>query len=260
MNEEQKAAQPAAIPLAAPMDKSNLPKLSSIKELFVKSWAPYRQKFGQLMLLAIITPAYFMVGAVLLSALMVVFGPLLTYVWILLIVLGLPMLFFGLCLAIVCQAAMYVLVKEDRRFSFKELKAAGLKHFNDYFQTVAWAGVMIILWCLLLIVPGVVVAVLYSMAAWVYFYEGLSGRAALDRSKVMVKGYGWAVAGRLALVCVVPYIILSIIFPNDPVTHKMTDIGQFITNVATLLIQPFIIIYTKEIYNSIMKAKAGKAV
>jgi hypothetical protein len=62
------------------------------------------------------------------------------------------------------------------------------------------AGLIILGLTLLLIVPGIIWALYYSLFVYVVALRGLSGKKALDYSKTMVKGQWWRVFGYLLVI------------------------------------------------------------
>ena len=71
------------------------------------------------------------------------------------------------------------------------LKAAlkdAFSHIASYLWLNIIIGVKVLLWSLLLIIPGIVMAVRYSLSGSVFFNEGLRGNAAVKRSLALTKG------------------------------------------------------------------------
>jgi hypothetical protein len=62
------------------------------------------------------------------------------------------------------------------------------------------AGLIILGMCLLLIVPGIIWSLYYSLFVYVVALRGLSGKKALDYSKAIVKGQWWRVFGYLFVI------------------------------------------------------------
>lgn len=73
--------------------------------------------------------------------------------------------------------------------AFKEVG----KHLASYI----WLGIIVVtkvlLWSLLFIVPGIIMAIRYSMAGTVFFAEGKRGNAAVKRSLELTKGAWFSV-------------------------------------------------------------------
>ncbi|MFW5872514.1 MAG: DUF975 family protein [bacterium] len=84
--------------------------------------------------------------------------------------------------------------------------------FNNFTTTLGAYLLMILyifLWALLLVIPGIMAALSYSMIFYIIADEpGIGAKAALDKSKNMMYGYKWKLFGLwlmflgLALICV----------------------------------------------------------
>lgn len=69
---------------------------------------------------------------------------------------------------------------------------SGFKRFGDAFILNLLMGIFVLLWSLLLIVPGIIAGLSYSMAFYILADDpSIGGREALDRSKKMMYGYKW---------------------------------------------------------------------
>jgi hypothetical protein len=113
--------------------------------------------------------------------------------------------------------------------------------------TVAVASIRWILGLALLIVPGIIMFINYSLAAPVVMMEGLKGRAALRRSKALVKRswrtvivilfLQWAIPALTASVVAVPFafILKTSKVPNAP------EISGRITSVIVAMLNTVIV-------------------
>lgn len=63
-----------------------------------------------------------------------------------------------------------------------------LSHIASYLWLNIIIGVKVLLWSLLFIIPGIIMAVRYSLSGAVFFNEGLRGNAAVKRSLTLTKG------------------------------------------------------------------------
>ena len=71
-----------------------------------------------------------------------------------------------------------------------ELLFSGFRHFGTAFLTYVIMMVLIFLWLLLLIVPGIIAALSYSMSFYILADEpSLKAMEAIDRSKQMMEGH-----------------------------------------------------------------------
>lgn len=96
------------------------------------------------------------------------------------------------------------------------------------------AGLIIIGLCFLLIVPGIIWGLYYSLFVFVVALRGLSGKKALDYSKNIVKGQWWRVFGYLSVIGIMGFfagiaVVAPFFFTPDNmifniVSDTLTDI------------------------------------
>jgi len=112
---------------------------------------------------------------------------------------------------------------------------------------------------ILLVVPGIYIAVSLSLAAYVFLAEGKRGWDALVGSWHYVRGHWWAVFGRLILLCVLALVIFWLImFVLGGGARGATVFGTFLSSLASnFLIMPFVIIFSAKIYRALRDANTG---
>ncbi|MCX6795049.1 MAG: hypothetical protein NTY31_03660 [Candidatus Falkowbacteria bacterium] len=116
-----------------------------------------------------------------------------------------------------------------------------------------------LLWTLLLIVPGIIYSVLYSFACYALFFEDKRGLAAIRRSVQLVTGYFWPVFGRFLFIGVIVWffsIIISI--PSMSLVNAnslFVSLWTGIVQVISFLIGPIVLIYTYNVYTELVKIK-----
>lgn len=82
---------------------------------------------------------------------------------------------------------------------------------GPYLRVILLALVKIVLWSLVLIVPGIVFGFFYSLANIIFIVDGKKGLEALRESKKIIKANGLVYSGNLALMLLVVYLIFRII-------------------------------------------------
>ncbi len=104
----------------------------------------------------------------------------------------------------------------------------GFKSFLDAFIAYLLASIFILLWTLLLIVPGIIAALSYAMIFIIMAENpGIDGMAAIKKSKEMMDGYKWKYAclmGRFIgwfLLCIITCGIAAIWVGPYWVTSKV---------------------------------------
>jgi hypothetical protein len=129
--------------------------------------------------------------------------------------------------------ALFVLIESSvagNPRSWNDAFRQALSRWGDSVVTTFFAALIVTGLTLLLVVPGVVWAVYYIFSLMAVSVRGLSGKAALDYSKGLVKGQWWRVCG-FHLVFLLFYIIvisavqpLMILLPNVLIVNVATKV------------------------------------
>jgi len=160
--------------------------------------------------------------------------------------------------AIRAYISVFVLVKKNYEGQapaiFKETK----KLFWPYFGLVVLTTIFILLWSLLLIIPGIIYSVLYSLACYAFFFEDLRGLAAIRRSIQLVRGYWWPVFGRFIVLGIASWLFMLIIswplYLGD-VNSAWFQVWNGVVQVISFLIGPIVLLFTYRIYQDLVKIK-----
>jgi len=155
-------------------------------EIIDTSFRFYREHFGDLLVLC----ALLLVPPVLVAAL----TPQPVQIVVQLI---------GNLMFLVCQGAIAVLVaaaiEQDRALSAGEVLRALGDRAGSVIAVSIMAGILIMLGMVLLIIPGIVIAVWTVVATPVAAIEGLKNSAALGRSRNLARGQFWHILGTMFL-------------------------------------------------------------
>jgi hypothetical protein len=119
----------------------------------------------------------------------------------------------SLAIAAVVQGALTratIAESEGHRASFGECLSIGLRFFLPLIAVGIVVGLGVVLGLILLIVPGVILALMWSVAAPAVVVEREGVFAALRRSAELTKGARWKILG-LFLVVLVGYWLLSVV-------------------------------------------------
>jgi uncharacterized protein YybS (DUF2232 family) len=102
----------------------------------------------------------------------------------------------------------------------------------------------------LFVVPGLVVAVLFSMFPFVYIVAGNHKLNALKQSKELVQKYFWAVAGRMFVVVLFTTLISNIL--SDTHSSSAINLIFLLLNIVYSIILPgFMAAYFYFIYKDV---------
>ncbi len=113
-----------------------------------------------------------------------------------------------------------------RPLQLRTTYAAVRKRLKPLLVTIAIASFRWFLGILLLVIPGVIMFINYSLAAPVVMMEGLKGRAALKRSKALVKRCWRSVIVILCLQWAIPAVATSIVIIPIAAALKLSKIPQ----------------------------------
>ncbi|HOZ36690.1 MAG TPA: hypothetical protein PLR18_02570 [bacterium] len=174
---------------------------------------------------------------------------------------GLAAIIWAIFCSLAAQVGIYLAPESPESEKIMELFKRGRNLAGKYLVVSFVVGIFTFLWMLLLIVPGIIMSVYYSFAVLCLIYEGYRAGKALKRSKELVKGYWWSVAGRtifIGLVMWLVIIILSIPLWVVDENSLLAEIWGMIVNVASYLIAPVGTIYSYLIFKNLQKIKGVK--
>jgi hypothetical protein len=115
---------------------------------------------------------------------------------------------------------------------------------------------------LLLVIPGIIIAVRLTLAPPVLVVEDIRGSSALGRSWRLTEGHAWRVFGALVLAALITAIGAAIItIPTELIAAMLPDDGWIVstlgTMLATVLITPFSILIVVLLYFDLRVRKEG---
>jgi hypothetical protein len=90
-----------------------------------------------------------------------------------------------------------------------------LTNYLPYVGITIVMGFGILLGVILLIIPGIILALMWALVPAVFVLEGKHGLEVFTRSKELTKGYKWAILGRVLLYALLAFVVLflaSIVF------------------------------------------------
>lgn len=178
--------------------------LPSASEILKEAWDIYKANVVKFIYLAII-PFGLLLPSIFFGqtspgifGLSFIQGPgILIVLWILLMVLAiLAQLLFILSLVfIIRERQLNPGPKETLKYAWGQLAS----YVWIWFLT----GIFVLAGMILFIIPGILMAIWYSLVIYVLVAEGKKGTQALKRSKELVKGYWWKVLWRLIIIGIV---------------------------------------------------------
>jgi len=249
-----------------PQETPQTKELMGIGELLKISWSVIKNNIATL--LGIV--ALYMVVATGIEYLPVI---LKAFTFPVIIIIPLNITITTIIISITTIALIFAInnILEGSPVDIKESYKTGFKKFFPYLWTIILAGLATFGGLLLLIIPGIIFVVWFSLAGYVRIIEGTGSTAALKRSKQLVKGNWWyvlsasLVCGIVYGICIyIPFGILFAIFkfglklPANLCT-PIFQIPAGLTMIASTTICVLMFRNLRDIKGaSVVKAKQGK--
>lgn len=235
-----------------PIQEANADRgeLGSFGQLFEKSWNIFKIGVWKFVGISIVPPLLALIPLVIIgfvAAFLLISQKGSPMVWPIIILLGFLGLISLIVVSMISKAGTYLLFKNiDKNPLVKETFFLAKKDAWSFFEISCIAAVFTLLWSFLFIIPGIIAAIRYSFAPWAYFFEGLKGSAAIERSKQLVAGnFGWVFMNYLFLFA--GTMVLSFI------GSKLGSAISFIVQMASAFIGIFIFIFSGFMYFDLVK-------
>jgi hypothetical protein len=222
---------------------SGKPKLSlnPVRSLFDDTWALYQERFVQL------------IRIVLLPTLVTILGYTISDLHLpLTALLGGIVLFVGWLMSVlnILPIVFSIHNQTDVDDSYKAALPLVLPFlWLLILEVLAVAGGFV-----LLIVPGIWLIFAFSFVSYVFVLEGRHGFNALQQSKEYVRGYWWAVTGRILLMGI--FVIMA-----GTIVQWLTEptLGVAASNIAAMILNlftvPFTALFGYNLYNNLKALK-----
>lgn len=224
------------------------PKISGIKELFKGSFEIYKVAWKNSLILALLVALVSLVSTYFIN------GTLVPQTQIDAERIASPVFWLGVLVAVALTLPLTLALNkvifgtgEGTTETIGEAVTYGFKNFFSYLFIGLMAGLVVVVGLILLLIPGIYLIILFSLISAVYIVEGQRGIAVLKRSSALVKGYFWAVFGRIIVLSLATSFLVALFFGNSPI----------ISNLVTAFVAPFSAAYTYLIYKNLKTIKVA---
>lgn len=232
----------------------------SVGQMVKQAWELYKSRAKTLTLIALVGAVVIAIASAIFLGKTVLMGTnavpqgtdwLVMLVWFVIVVV----------VSVLQQAALISAVSSPATPAVGASYSAAWQKFGPYLWTTILASIAIGIGFILLIIPGVIVAVWFAMAMYIVMLEGKSGVAALSASKAYVSGRWFKVFGYLlamAGVVIVFSIICSII--TGILSAISTELGSLVNLVLNLVlnlvVMPWMMAYGYLLYQALRSTPA----
>ncbi len=158
-------------------------------------------------------------------------------------VIGLAMVLLTILINL---AILYVVSQKNSQVDYKQAIRFGAGIYLAGLWVAALTALTVLAGFVLFIIPGIIFSVWYSFSTFVLVTEQKKGWSALQRSKELVKGKWWAVAGRIGALALVMIIIMAIL---NSISSSLADIAN------VFILSPVSFAYSFLLYEDLKKVK-----
>jgi len=139
----------------------------------------------------------------------------------------------------------------------KEAFQKSVSFIKSYIIVSFVVGILLFLLFLALIIPGLIFYCYWAFATMLVMVENIkTPKAAMKRSKQLVKGYWWPAAGRFILIALIYALFVGLIsLPLSYLSDSGKEIYNFLVNMLSTLTTPFLLIYSYKLYQSLAEKK-----
>ena len=231
------------------VSSNQTPRLVSVRDLIGSSFSLYKQYFWRLIGVQFIQVFVIMgVGALTAFSLVALslMGSPTAVLWIVIPVI----LVAGLVIAMVSLAMIYIF---HSGMSVGKALGSAFKNIFSYSWVAIVAYLAIMGGTLLLIIPGIVFAVWFAFAIYVFVVEGRKGFGAMMTSKEYIRGYWWDVLGRFLVLALLgaAFQMLALLI----VLAGGESLQRLVGALVNLVFTPFVFIYIYLIYKNLKELK-----
>lgn len=229
-------------------------KMSGIDDLVLGAIKIYKQHFKKFVLMMLISVAAYLPLYLISTWLAVNSNMALGIVLVVLFVAAvIVLIYFG----VRAQIGMYFVLKNPT-MEFKPLFLSTKGIFWKFFGLSLLTGILVFLWTLLLIIPGIIFGVFYSFAVYLLIFEDTKGMNAIRGSQALVKGYWWAIFGRTMFIflgAILISLVLSIPFVFLSEGTIMYSVYSLLQNLAWAVVTPAFMVFTYLMYKNLREIK-----
>jgi len=245
---------------AVPADQK--PAITSFSVLLTDSINDWKKHFKTLVKIYLWGVYYALIPLVIIGLDMILLNFLKEDQWsivrIILIIISIIAAIIAIYFSVQAYVGILVFIKNGLNGSPKESFKAAKPLIFSYVWLSILTAILVMLWSLLLIIPGIIFSVFYSLAVYAFIFENKRGMDAIKRSKELIKNYWWSVAGRifgLSFLIWLVTMIISIPGNMSPEGSWFFNFWGVVVQIFSFLIGPIALLFSYKIYRDLINIK-----
>ena len=178
--------------------------------------------------------------------------------WAILFFLGFWSFTFIIYFLVRAYLAMFLLLKHDFKRPEKEVYQESAQYFWSYLALMILTIILLGLWFLALVIPAIIFGVFYMFTCYAFIFEDKRDIDAVKRSYDLVKGYWWAVFGRVIFLGLIFWLFgLVIASPLRFFSSAMafSYVWTGFMQVVNILVGPISLLLSYLIFQDLVKIK-----
>jgi len=205
-----------------------------------------------------VLPIFIVYGSYILFSSLLTSLTVLNIINLILGLVGVLGIFFYIYFVFSAQIGILLSLTSNSGDKSKEIFKKARKYFWSYLLVVLATLTFVMLWSVLFIIPGIIMAIYYNFSIFSLIFEGYSGLSALKRSKELVKNYWWAVFGRMLFVSVIFWLLGNVLGLPGLLFEKGSVgviIWNLVANIFLVILTPISVIYSYLMFVELKKIK-----
>lgn len=222
--------------------------------LFNGAWKHFMGHFGLFATIYLVPAIITLITGILYQRLLLSGGSMAIIGWILAVI--------TFVIAIVGQLALFIAISNPEQTTFGSSISSAFKKFLPYLWFSIISGIVIVGMFGLLVIPGIIFLVYFSMASYIFVVEDVRGMNSLIKSLNYTWNHWWGLFGRILLfgiiIAVIYWVIMLIVgvvgmFAVASLGGGVTGmiIIGIITVILSTLITPFSYAFVFKLYESL---------
>ncbi len=215
------------------------PKLIGISELFSKTSEIIKRRKNVLFTIALIPVAIQIVVAII-GSISSALG----------VIIAIPAAIALILVGIFSYIALIQTVANEAQNDWRAAYAASKERAFSYVWTSVISGVLVLIGLILLIIPGIYLAIMYSLGAFFVILENKQGMDALRASKALVSKATLAFVGRMLVFGLVAWIAMLVAGALGAIV-KFGPVPEILAGLVQMVVTVYGVVYAYLVYQSL---------